>query len=235
MSTLFRVRKLEAPTSGSLPEFDEIESVLSRSFVNDPLAATVTAHDLKEPDRSYVGPFVMSTVVAGLLDGEIYVAETNDTHKKIVGCAVWFAPGHTMWATEESQKQSLHPLMAPFDDKLKNWWLTQFVPQYDTFVTAALGAGTKHNSWHLQTLGVDPDYQRKGAAGLLINMMVERARPTGTLLCLETDTETNIEVYTKLGFEIMPKGKGGRDDCKEIITGVIGNTSPMWVMVRAFN
>lgn len=63
------------------------------------MTAIVTAHDLNEPDRSYVGPFVMSTVVAGLLDGEIYVAETNDAQKKIVGCAVWFAPGHTMWAT----------------------------------------------------------------------------------------------------------------------------------------
>lgn len=43
------------------------------------------------------GPFWKSNVIAGLLGGEVYVAETFDAPKKIVGCAVWFGPGRAMY------------------------------------------------------------------------------------------------------------------------------------------
>ncbi|KAJ7123610.1 hypothetical protein C8R44DRAFT_539186, partial [Mycena epipterygia] len=94
-------------------------------------------------DTSHIGLFWRTTVVAGLLGGEVYVAETVDT-QKIIGCAVWFGPGHTMYDTEDQQKYSLLPLMTSFDGELQNWW------------HAAVSDGTKHNSWHLQTLAVDP-------------------------------------------------------------------------------
>ncbi|KAJ7769566.1 hypothetical protein DFH07DRAFT_683793, partial [Mycena maculata] len=128
-----------------------------------------------------------STVVAGLLGGEVYVAETvePDNRSKIIGCAVWFGPGHSLYDIEVQQIFSLGPLMASFDEKLQNWWHTDFLPKYDAFVTAVLGEGTKHNSWHLQTLGVDPEYQRKGAARLLVNAIVEKAKGTAARLCVE--------------------------------------------------
>jgi GNAT superfamily N-acetyltransferase len=47
----------------------------------------------------------------------------------------------------------------------------------------------------LQTLGVDPEYQRKGAATLLINAMIAKAAHSGDNLCLETDTEVNVSYY----------------------------------------
>ncbi|KAJ7667266.1 hypothetical protein B0H17DRAFT_950489, partial [Mycena rosella] len=132
-----------------------------------------------------------STVVAGLLGGEVYVAETLDTGK-IVGCAVWFGPGHTMYDSEDQQKYSLGPLMASFSPELRSWWLGTFLSQYDQFVTSTLGEGKKHNSWHLQTLGVDPEYHRKGAARLLVDTIVRKAASTNTALCVECGTETNV-------------------------------------------
>ncbi|KAJ7493674.1 hypothetical protein FB451DRAFT_1215096 [Mycena latifolia] len=234
----FLVRKLDLSTAlstgdpGSLPEFGEIESVLAKAFTGDVFTAVVTAHDPKGADTSHIGPFWMSTVVAGLLGGEVYVAETNDEEKKIVGCAVWFAPGHSMYDTEAQQKHALEPLMASFNEELQHWWHAVFLPRYDSFVDSALGTGTKHNSWHLQTLGVDPQYQRKGAATLLVNTVVEKARISGAQLCVELEEDVNIEVYSRLGFEMMPKGKGGRNECCDTFTGVDGNTFRMWVMAR---
>ncbi|KAJ6533373.1 hypothetical protein DFH09DRAFT_993372, partial [Mycena vulgaris] len=134
---------------------------------------------------SYIGPFWVSTVVAGLLGGEVWVAETDNSEKKIIGCAVWFGPGHTMYDSEDQQKYSLGPLMAGFTDELKHWWIAAFLPQYEVVLTSALGEGTKHNSWHLQTLAVDPEYQRKGAARSLVNVIVEKASQTGSMLCVE--------------------------------------------------
>lgn len=62
----------------------------------DLFTATVTGKKSLEDDKSFVGPFWLTTVLCGLLGGEVYVAETSD-EKRIVGCAVWFGPGHTMY------------------------------------------------------------------------------------------------------------------------------------------
>ncbi|KAJ7038979.1 hypothetical protein C8F04DRAFT_1088131 [Mycena alexandri] len=240
MHTPFRVRKLDSPaledlSSGSLPELRDIELVLAKAFTGDIFTAVVTGHNPKDPATAHIGPFWKSTVVAGLLGGEVYVAETDDAERRIIGCAVWFGPGHTMYDTEAQQKYSLGPLMASFSEELQQWWHSQFLPRYDSFVASALGEGAKHNSWHLQTLGVDPLYQRRGAAGLLINVIVEKARSTGAMFCVEAETETNVEVYTKLGFQVMPKGKNGIHNCSDTFTGVTGDSFPMWVLMREAN
>jgi ribosomal protein S18 acetylase RimI-like enzyme len=65
-------------------------------------------------------------------------------------------------------------------------------------VNSALGAGTKHSSWHLQTLGVDPAYQRKGVATLLVNTIVEKARLSGEKLCVELENEVNVSRYSSV-------------------------------------
>jgi hypothetical protein len=48
--------------------------------------------------KEMIGPFHTSTVIAGLLAGEVYVAETLDT-QEVVGCAVWFGPDHSLFGT----------------------------------------------------------------------------------------------------------------------------------------
>ncbi|KAF7376940.1 N-acetyltransferase domain-containing protein [Mycena sanguinolenta] len=206
---------------------DAVQNVLGNAFKSDFSTAVVTGHDPTDTDTSHVGPFWKSTVIAGLLGGEVYVAETVDG--EIVGCAVWFGPGHTMYDTEDQQKRSLGPLMASFNEELQHWWHTDFLPRYDSVVASALGGDdVKHNSWHLQTLGVDPAYQRRGAARLLIETVAEKAKITKSFLCLECSTETNVEVYRRLGFEVMPKG----DASKAMFTGIKGHSYLMWVMAR---
>ncbi len=68
----------------------------------------------------------------------------------------------------------------------------QFLPQYDAFNDATLGPGVKHESWHLQTLGVDPAYQRKGAATQLIEVVHRKAAAQGQALVLECEEEFNV-------------------------------------------
>ncbi|KAJ7153218.1 hypothetical protein C8R46DRAFT_1119777 [Mycena filopes] len=231
MPDRFRVRKLQAL------DLEAIELVLGKAFTGgqvclDLFTAVVTGHYPGGTEAHHIGPFWLSTVVAGLLGGEVYVAETDDAENKIIGCAVWFGPGHTMYDTAAQQTYSLGPLMASFSAELQHWWHNEFLPKYDAFVTSALGQGTKHNSWHLQTLGVDPQYQRQGVAAVLINTIVEKASSAGAMLCVETETEVNVEVYNRLGFHLMPKGKGDIHECSTTFRGVLGDSFPMWVLAR---
>ncbi|KAF8145424.1 hypothetical protein K438DRAFT_1498424, partial [Mycena galopus ATCC 62051] len=138
-------------------------------------------------DTSHLGSVNRSTVVAGLLGGEVYVAQTVDPGK-IVGCAVWFGPGRGPAYIYDRyvHENTLEPLMASFDKELWDWWLNtmhnlisplpefQFLPKYNAFVTSTLGEGTKVAAWNLQTLGVDPTYHRQGVAKLLVNTIVEK-------------------------------------------------------------
>ncbi|KAJ7038956.1 hypothetical protein C8F04DRAFT_1255526 [Mycena alexandri] len=233
MSPAFSVRKLDPSTAvtasnpGSLPEMDAIRGLY---YFLDLFTTVVTGHDPEDPGATHIGPFFGSTVVAALLGGEVYVAETTDT-KKIIGCAVWFGPGHTLFDTPEQQQHALGPLMASFNKELQAWWLTTFLPKYDSFLASTLSEGTKHAAWHLQTLAVDPEYQQKGAGRLLVNAIVDKAAPTKTALCVECSTETNIEVYTKMGFHLMPKDNSGPDSCKATYTGVKGHSVPISLVV----
>ncbi|KAJ7092350.1 hypothetical protein B0H15DRAFT_947911 [Mycena belliarum] len=231
----FVVRKLDpssAPSPAELNNIPEMPQIESRSsyLIQDTFTGVVTGHDPKGADNSHVGPFWVTTVVAGLLGGEVYIAETNDAEKRIVGCAVWFPPGHSMYDTEAQQVHVLMPLMASFSEELQHWWHAVFLPKYDAFLGSVLGEGTKHNSWHLQTLAVDPQFQRKGAATLLIKEVVNKAQLSGAKLCLEVGTEVNIEIYKRLGFELMPKGADPRCESYE---GLDGISFPMWIMTRA--
>ncbi|KAF8917597.1 hypothetical protein CPB85DRAFT_1558730, partial [Mucidula mucida] len=170
MSPAFTVRQLVATEEQkksrsaleSIPELKATEEALAKAFANDLFTATVNGKKEAGGDPTYVGPFWRTIVLCGLLGGDVNVAETADDEKKIVGCAVGFPPNRSMYDLEDQQKFVLGPLMGSFSDELGEWWEKQFLPQYDAMNDATLGPGVKHESWHLQTLGMDPAYQRKG-------------------------------------------------------------------------
>ncbi|KAJ6508440.1 hypothetical protein C8R45DRAFT_967433 [Mycena sanguinolenta] len=237
--SIFRVRKLDPSTAidasnpGSLPEMDAVLDVLTRAFTGDLFTAVVTGHTVEDPDTSHNRQLNRSMVVAGLLGGEVYVAETSDT-SKIVGCAIWFGPGRALYDTPEQRQHALEPFMASLDKELRDWWLAILLPKYDSFVTSVLGEGTKLAAWHLQTLGVDPAYHRQGVGKLLVNTIVEKYRAGQAhppALCVEAATETNLKVYANLGFRLMPKDNKGPESCKQTYTGVKGNTTPHWALL----
>ncbi|MBD3197064.1 MAG: GNAT family N-acetyltransferase [Candidatus Lokiarchaeota archaeon] len=62
-------------------------------------------------------------------------------------------------------------------------------------------APEKH--WYLQTLAVDPIYQKKGYGGILIQKMCELIDEQKLPVYLETNTEENVGFYQKYGFEVV--------------------------------
>ncbi|KAJ7829816.1 hypothetical protein B0H14DRAFT_2593802 [Mycena olivaceomarginata] len=97
--------------------------------------------------------------------------------------------------------------------ELQAWWKDILLPKYDASITATLGKGTKLTAWYLKTLGINPAYQGQGVGKLLVNTIIEKSHATGThpALCVVCTTETNIKIYTKIGFKLMPKDNTGPD------------------------
>ncbi|KAJ7123612.1 hypothetical protein C8R44DRAFT_670203 [Mycena epipterygia] len=231
----FRVRKVEKPDAihvSETPELEKIVDVLARAFSTDAFTAIVTGNSPDSPEANPLArPLCRSTAIAGLLGGEVYVAETMDTPAKIVGCALWFRPGRALYDSEDQVQFALKPLLALFNEDLQRWW-DGFIPQYENCVNSALGEGSELNSWRLQTIAVDPDYQRQRVGTLLVNTVKEQAAATKTPLCVDCSEESNVDVYERLGFELMPKGKGGRDVCRKDFTGLNGDIFRIWVLSR---
>jgi ribosomal protein S18 acetylase RimI-like enzyme len=70
-------------------------------------------------------------------------------------------------------------------------------------------------------VGVSSKYQGKGFGSKLIRAVIERSEGIGVSLYLETETENNVALYEKFGFEVV-----------KIVTLPVINL-PMWEMVRA--
>ncbi|KAJ7459399.1 hypothetical protein B0H11DRAFT_2242481 [Mycena galericulata] len=227
----FHVRKVEQRTAGQVletPELAGFVDVLSKAFSTDAFAAIITTGH--PPNSPVVNPLVrstcQSTAISGLLDGEVYVAETPDAAPKIIGCAVWFKPGHGLYEMEDQKKLSLEPLLAKLSPEVQHWW-DDFLPQYLKSISSALGEGAEVKYWRLQTLGVTPEYQRQGIGKLLVNMIKKSP------ICVDCSAETNVDVYERLGFSLMPKEQqGSRAACREEFTGLHGDKFSLWVLTR---
>jgi len=73
--------------------------------------------------------------------------------------------------------------------------------------------------WYLGTLGVDPPCRRLGVGAALLRAWIERVDGSGTPAYLETDRESNLSFYERVGFEAV-----GRIE----VLGV-----PIWRMQRS--
>ncbi|TFK35079.1 hypothetical protein BDQ12DRAFT_737807 [Crucibulum laeve] len=208
----YTVRKLGTMSDDQLKQ---IEVALEKAFAEDQYTAVVTSRD-----REFYGTFFGSIIIAGLLGGEVYVAE--DVDKTIVGVAAWYGPGRALYDSLDQQEKSLSILMQRFSHELSQWWVTDFLPKYNEFTAKALGEGQKLASWHLQALGVDPKFQRKGIARALVNIMKEKAAKEETPLCVECSVDINVGIYERLGFEV--KGQ-------TTLVGIPGTGEfPLWIM-----
>jgi ribosomal protein S18 acetylase RimI-like enzyme len=60
--------------------------------------------------------------------------------------------------------------------------------------------------WYLMVIGVDPDRQRQGIGTALIDPVLRRADTQGLRSFLETNKESRIPFYERLGFQVVEHG-----------------------------
>lgn len=76
---------------------------------------------------------------------------------------------------------------------------------------------------YLNVIGVSPKFQGNGFGGKMLKALIEKAENEGKSIYLETQTEDNVKMYEKFGFEVI----------KKII--MPGINFPMWEMARLYN
>jgi GNAT superfamily N-acetyltransferase len=141
--------------------------------------------------------------------GEVYT--TSD----FAGVACWLTPGHTSPGLVRLIRSGMFKLPWLF-----GWKGFQRLQAYGDFAHTLQHENAPGPHWYLWAIGVRPRDQGKGIAGQLVAPILARADYESFPCYLETHVETNVRIYTRLGFEVASRSTPE------------GHPLPVWGMVR---
>ncbi|KAF8210027.1 hypothetical protein K438DRAFT_1929769 [Mycena galopus ATCC 62051] len=231
----FRIRKIAPPVilprDLMTPEVHEIVNMLSKAFSADPFILASTGYKINSKELQLAVQLNCGcSTVGGLIGGEVYVAETLGAVPKIVGCAIWRAPGRKVDDSpdEEMAKSPYGRALISLYDVASIKWVAEYFKMAGACTDSALGKVVECSSWKLQTIGVASEYRRRGIGRLLVNTIIPKAALTNTPMYVECMSETNLPFYRSVGFKAMPVE--GRDECRQDLTDVKGERFSYWVL-----
>ena len=187
--------------------------MLTRAYYDYPLYVYLFP-DLDERNRNLL-VFFEFIVPYGIINGELYSISAN-----LEGVAIWLPYWEADMPEEKIIKcfggerqrgefrlrmglefyKRIEPIMKHLDRCYKEY------------------ANFPH--WYLSTIGVDPVYQGRGYASLLIRAKLAELDKQNVPCYLETMKEKNVSIYRHFGFEVVEEG-------------IIPDTDvPMWAMLR---
>jgi len=178
------------------PSEDQI--IASANLFYDLMHEDKAALSLSGGDKTLIKVQAAALPRAGALAGEYYAATNGEG--EIVGFTMWMPPGQDMFSTEEQRNLGFYDFMARLPEEGKEYFKTTYLAHFPGFVSGILGPTGKVDSWWMHMCMVRSDYQRKGIAKALINLVREKAKKSGeTLACGATD-DSNVPVYKAIGF-----------------------------------
>lgn len=77
---------------------------------------------------------------------------------------------------------------------------------YEDYAMRLKGKYSHENCWYLYSLTVHPEYQGGGLASKVLKPMLDFLDATNQSCYLETNKDSNADIYKHFGFEIMEKG-----------------------------
>jgi ribosomal protein S18 acetylase RimI-like enzyme len=200
-------RKLDALYPVQKRDVPQAAAVLVDAFEHDPIWQVV----LSDTTPTQKAGAFETPLLYCLKYGEVYATSEN-----LEGIAAW-VPGHlaamTPWRMARSGAmraalklgwavaKKMEPIFGPLDAE------RQEIMKGRSFI-------------YLQIIGVAPALQGQGFGGKLLRALIEECERAGLPLYLETETESNVRMYERLGFAVV----------KQIVLPIIH--LPMWEMVR---
>lgn len=182
-------------------------AALARAFYPDPLFG----HFARTPRQEYhlLAAVFDAFVRDGLPFDESLVAAVG---QRIVGCAVWLPPG-TMprgAARTATLNARAAQLLLTGRNRVSGLRLLDAVDKVHP----------TEPHWYLFLLGTDPVVQGRGIGGRLVQPVLDRCDAEGLPAYLETQKESNLAFYGRLGFEVGQKLEHA-------------GAPPIWTMTRA--
>ncbi len=181
--TIMSIQRLNARDA------DTAAATLYEAFFDDPLLQIVTPD---EATRRRWGPWFMGlTVRYGLRWGEVWA--TDDTS----AVAIWLPPD----SGDMGLGRMLRLGLAKMPFRLGMAGSRRFMQSLAA--TEPFHKTVHGPHWYLLGVGTRSECQGRGLGSALVEVGTSRADAAGVPCYLETGTQSNIDFYTKRGFEIV--------------------------------
>src|SRR5579862_1944952 len=168
------------------------------AFANSPLtrywSPTPADHDIQSLDQISSGRLrraIRDHAARELQPGNFIVCAIIDG--VVAGFAVWGVP-KPLWRSETLAevlyRKSVEYKNALEDWLIPAWWMIperykRFKSIQEQCIESYLGPGNIDRTWYLKVLCVNPNYQRKGIGGILVNWGLKHARERNEKAYLE--------------------------------------------------
>ena len=162
-----------------------IAATLAAAFQDDPALAWILT-DPKARKRA-LPRFFAVMAEQSLRHGVILASEDHEA------ASLWYPPGEVRDGFIDSLRDNLR-MLGVFKSALPRGL------QVAEAMYARHPRPQPH--WYLRYVGVAPGAQGKGWGGAIIRAGIARAAEEGCGVLLETATQSNVAIYTRLGFEI---------------------------------
>lgn len=175
----------------NLSDLDWAADFLTNVFVSGPSITKLFSAPNVERQLRY---FMRCNIALALQNGECYATPARD------GVALWLPPGRTSMTVADMWRAGM--LSAPFKYGLAG---TAKVIGFAHIIDAMHKRCAPMPHYYLFLTGVDPKQQRQGVSTGLLGATLQRIDQEGMPVFLETQSETNVEIYEKLGFIVVEK------------------------------
>lgn len=162
--------------------------VLSRAFQNDPVLRWQIPDTNKRLAKLHY--FWELALRVGIKFGEVY-----STSENLEGIAAWRSPKNVNLSYWKYIKNGA--IKFPFKFGIKT---TKKIFFFQAVNDSIRNIYMKGSYWYLGPIGVDPKYQGKGFASMLLKPMLRRIDKENLPIWLETNLKRNVTFYEHFGF-----------------------------------
>jgi GNAT superfamily N-acetyltransferase len=175
----------------------KLAAVLARAFYDDPPLNWLLPNGATRLGRT-TQEFATIIGIESLRYGGVDVACGGE---EILGGAIWMPPGHWQPGFRESMRALPSHLRA----------LAPALGKAVRYGRALSDAHPKEPHWYLKLIGVDPAWQGRGVASLLLRSRLKRCDQDGQPAYLEASKPEGVSLYEHFGFQRtdnlhMPEG-----------------------------
>jgi len=184
--------------------------VAGRAFHNDPVTIFTYQGEKERKELIQYGFYMLYKY--GIKHGLAFA-----TSKNLEGITIWLPPNKTYPSKWAMMRHGGFYTIRKVGLKVKTMKRTLIIFNYEEDRHKHL---VPYDHWYLQNIAVEPEEQGKGYGGRLISTMIKKIESDELPIYLETNTEKNVSIYQKYGFEILEH------------TIVPETDVPLWCMLR---
>lgn len=179
----------------TLKERDAAAAVLGRAFSEYELFQYYFPD--KTVRRAVADTFGFISLSVCLKYGEVYASS-----QKLEGVAAWLPPGKAPFGIWQIVR-SVPPLVLLRSGRQG----ASRMIAYGRYVDKLHRKLVPYSHWYLQIIGVDPAQHGQGFSSRLLRPVLERIDREQMPCFLETNTEKNVAIYRRFGFEVVSQNK----------------------------